>query len=96
MWEQATFTVPIDISEERVRDKVPEYIKKWMEVREKQGWKLLHRIQFNPLPSIEGDRKRYMLYGLIDREPETRKIEVPDNLELIKRLERKYNGHLLD
>lgn len=95
MWERASFTVPLDISEERVKDSVPKYIKRWMVVREKGGWKLLHRIRFNPIPSIEGDRKRYYLYGYIDRKPETRKIEVPDNLELISTLIKKYDGKLL-
>ena len=95
MWETATFTVPIDISEERVKDKVPQYIKRWMEVREKGGWKLLHRILFNPIPRIEEDRKRYFLYGYIDRKPETRTIEVPDNEALISTLTRKYGGKLL-
>jgi hypothetical protein len=96
MWEQATFTVPIDISEERVRESVPEFIKKWMTVREKQGWRLLSRIHFDPIPRIEEDRKRYFLYGEIDRKPEMKKLEVPDNSNLIKVLERKYQGKLLD
>ena len=94
MWEQAVFTVPIDIPEERVKDKVPQYIKRWMEVREKGGWKLLHRILFDPIPRIEGDRKKYTLWGFIDRKPETRTIEVPDNVKLIEELVKKYDGRL--
>ncbi len=96
MWEQATFTVPISVAEERVRDAVPEYIKKWMQVREKQNWKLLSRILLNPIPVIEGDRKRYTLWACIDRAPITRKIEVPDNPKLISVLEKKYGARLED
>ena len=94
MWEQATFTVPIDIPEERVREAVPRYIKKWIEVREKQGWKLLSRLLFNPIPGIEGDRKRYILWAYIDREPKPRKVEIPDNPQLIDLLVKKYNAKI--
>ena len=96
MWEEATFTVPFGVTEERVKDAIPKYIKKWMEVREAQDWKLFSRIFFNPIPRIEGDRKRYSLWASLDREPKPKTIEVPDNPKLIKRLERKYGARLQD
>lgn len=95
MNQRATFTVPLSISEEKVKVALPGYIRKWMETREKQGWKVLSRVFLDPVPVVEGDRKRYYLYANLDREPKPQKIEVSSE-KLIKRLEKKYGAKLLD
>jgi len=95
MWQRGSFTVPYDISEERVLAAMPKYISKFWEAWEKDGWRLLSRPLFNKIPRLEHDRKRYVVWLEVERAPITQTIEVDmDNTKLVQELIRRYGGKI--
>ena len=96
-WHRAVFSVPVETPKDKLMEAVPRYIKVFIRARDEQGWHLISRVQFNPFGRlIEPDRMQYTLSACFEREPETRRMEVPDNEKLIKRLIEKYGARLQD
>lgn len=96
MWVRGSFTVPMDISEERVLDALPRSITKFWDFWEKDGWRLISRPRFDPIPRLENDRKRYVIWLNMDRKPVTQIVEVDmDNPKLVNELIRRYDGRIL-
>ena len=94
-WHQAVFSVPENTPLDKLMDAVPRYITRFVRTRDEQGWHLISRVLFNPLPKlIEPDRKQYTLFACFERQPETKTIEVPDNPKLLEILRKKYGARL--
>ena len=82
-WERATFTVPADVSDERVQSKADKYTAKAAKVFEAQGCTILNFTK--PFVSLghlvtEGDRRRYDIFFWLRRKPETYNLEIPEQL----------------
>ena len=82
-----TFTVPLDISEARVREAEPRYIRLFLDRMEKDGWMLRSDIDVTG-PTMEGDRKCYHIRAWFKRRPRETVLDVQDNL--VARLLKKY------
>lgn len=82
-WDRATFTVPSDVSDERVQFSADKYTRRAGNVFEAQGYTILKvtppRVSFGHLVTEE-DRRRYDIYFFLTKIPETVKVEVPDIL----------------
>ncbi len=82
-WERATFTVPNDVSDERVQFYADEYTRRGGKAFEAQGYTILKvtppRVSFSHLVT-EADRRRYDIYFFLTRIPTTMRVEVPEEL----------------
>ena len=82
-WERATFTVPIDVSDERVQTYADEYTRLGGKAFEAQGYTILKvtppRVSFSHLVT-EADRRRYDIYFFLRRTPMTMRVQVPEEL----------------
>ena len=76
------FTVPSDISDERVIGRKREYIKKYAESFEEEGWRLISPIAFyKPTPLTEdiiSGRARWEIKAYWGRKPLEQTIEVDE------------------
>lgn len=83
-WEKASFTVPVDVSDERVWDARGKYRNKFGKTLEFEGWQVLGIS--NPrrdrsavaYGTTDPDRKRYVLWAKVRRRPVTFTVDVPD------------------
>ena len=82
-WERATFTVPSDVSDERVQFYADEYTRRGGKAFEAQGYTILKvtppRVSFSHLVT-EVDRRRYDIYFFLRRTPITMRVQVPEEL----------------
>lgn len=80
-WEKVTFTVPASTSEERVQLVGHKYMLKAAKHFEGEGLKvkkvLSPTLDLRPLP-VEPDRRRYIIYVFLWREPYVPVFDVPD------------------
>lgn len=80
-WEKATFTVPAATTEERVQLVAHKYMLKAVRYFEGQGFKvkkvLAPTLDLRVLPT-EPDRRRYIIYLFLWREPQVPVFDVPD------------------
>ena len=78
------FTVPNDVSDERVRDNMKSYIRLYVEGFEKEGWKLESKVRFGKLvptvDDIKNHENRYYIQALWDMAPKEGIIEVAEHL----------------
>jgi len=78
------FTVPSDVADERVRDRAEEYIRKYVDSFEKEGWKLLSKVYFAKAPitteDISEGRVKWIITAYWDRKPVTQIFEVDEKL----------------
>ncbi len=79
------FTVPSDVKDERVIERKLEYIKKYAESYDKEGWGLVSPISFSkqkiPLTDdIRNGRTRWLILAYWDRKPIEQTFEVSDKL----------------
>lgn len=77
-----TFSVPIEASQRVIERAKPDYIRKFVEAMEKQGWRLCSQVVISRglADLTEPGRKRYRLGALFEREPKAIKLDVPDIL----------------
>ena len=83
VWERGTFTVPADVSEERVQLVAHKYMSRFGEALEKMGYQVLWMSQarIDPLPIPEdGDRKRYRMMAWVRQRPVEIHMDIPDEL----------------
>ncbi len=82
-WERATFTVPKDVSDERVQSYADEYTRRGGEAFENQGYTVLKvtppRVSLSHLIT-EADRRRYDIYFFLRRTPTMLGVQVPEAL----------------
>ncbi len=83
-WEGGVFTVPSDVSDERVQNKAPEYRNKFGEQLEKKGFRVLdmrgpHVIPQHVQALINPFRRKYRIVARVSRRPVDIKIDVPDS-----------------
>jgi len=82
-WERATFTVPVDIPDERIQWHADKYTAKAAEVFEAQGCTILKVtkpiVSLGHLPT-DGDRRRYDIFFFLRRRPITCELEIPEAL----------------
>jgi len=83
IWERGTFTVPEDIPDTRVQEVAPKYLRRFGEALERQGFEVLEII--GPVVSqgrmpAESGRKRYDCFARVRREPQTIRLEIPEEL----------------
>ncbi|KKM68982.1 hypothetical protein LCGC14_1455460 [marine sediment metagenome] len=82
-WERATFTVPKDVSDERVQSYADKYTAKGGKAFEAQGFTVLKvttpRVSLSHLVT-EADRRRYDIYFFLKRKPVEVRVEVPEIL----------------
>jgi hypothetical protein len=84
IWERGTFTVPSDIPEERVQDKLAEYKNTLGKILESRGFTVLEMT--SPTLSKDGfvtepGEKRYDFYARIIRKPQLVRVSVPDAVD---------------
>jgi hypothetical protein len=82
---KGSFTVPKDVSDERVRERQQAYIKKYAESFEMEGWKLVSPIAVEkckiPLSEdIYHGRVRWMILGFWERKPVKQTFEVDEKI----------------
>ena len=82
-WERATFTVPADVSDERVQSSADKYTAKAAKVFEAQGCTVLSFTK--PFVSLghlvtDDDRRRYDIFFWLRRKPENITLPVPEQL----------------
>jgi len=82
-WERATFTVPADVSDERVQFHTDKYTAKAAKVFEAQGCTVLKFTK--PIVSLghlvtDDDRRRYDIFFWLRRKPVTIDFEIPEEL----------------
>jgi hypothetical protein len=94
MWHKAVFSVPADTPREEVLEKRFDFAKIFLKAREADGWRLTSRVLLDPTPrpTKEPDRVEYTIWAKFNRQPITRKIEIPENEKLIERLVKKYGA----
>ncbi len=83
IWERGTFTAPEDTPDTRVQDVAHQYLRKFGEALERQGFEVLEII--GPVVSQgivppEPDRKRYDCFARVRRKPVTIALEIPEQL----------------
>ena len=84
VWEKASYTVPGEVSEERVQATGERYRRKLGKLLEWQGWTVLGfdgPIWDRSIISYgltDPDRRRYVLYAKVTRRPQTITVDVPD------------------
>ena len=81
VWERATFTVPSDVSDERVQESARKYRSKAASAWEAQGFTIMEMLGPNVAESMPGDppdRKRYSIFGFLRRRPVELTFDVPD------------------
>lgn len=84
VWEKASYTVPGEVSEERVQATADKYKRKFGKALEFQGWTVLGFDGPTLDRSViaqglcDPDRRRYVLYAKVTRRPETITVDVPD------------------
>ncbi len=82
-WERATFTVPADVSDERVQFYADEYTRRGGKAFEAQGYTILKitppRVSLSHLVTEE-DRRRYDIYYFLRRTPIEMRVEVDEEL----------------
>lgn len=80
-WERASYTVPLDTPEDKVKYSASKYMTRFGDNLEAQGFKVLimskPEIDKSRIPT-DPDRKRYVLWAWVRRNPATFKIDVPD------------------
>ena len=80
-WERGTFTVPEDISEDRIQFKIDEYKREFGELLERQGYTVLEMtapVLSTVFLKTEPGQKRYDFYARIIRKPVTVRLSIPD------------------
>ncbi len=81
IWERGTFTVPDDLSEERVQEKVAAYKEAFGKILESRGFTVLEMtsptLSKGKLKTDPG-QKRYDLWARVIRKPQTVRLSVPD------------------
>ena len=80
-WERATFTVPIEVSDERVQNRADKYTAKAAKVFEAQGCTILNFTK--PVVSLghlvtDPDRRRYDIFFWLRRKPITYKFRIDE------------------
>ncbi|MDA1188801.1 MAG: hypothetical protein O2854_03880 [Chloroflexi bacterium] len=84
IWKSATFTVPIEVTEERVRFSADKYRLKFGKALETQGYNVLHMEQPKEDRSVaaagttDPDRRRYQIWAKVTRRPVEIRVDVPD------------------
>lgn len=80
-WKRAVFTVPDDVSDERVTLAAYKYERRFGNYLESQGFEVLKmgrpKKDSMDLP-LDGDRKRYRILAIVRRKPFLFTIDVPD------------------
>lgn len=78
------FTVPSSVSDERVESKKQEFIKKYADSFDKEGWKLISPVAFaKSLPlaeDIKQGRSRWTIMAYWERKPVEQTFEVDEKL----------------
>lgn len=84
VWEKGSFTVPADVTEERVQFVADTYRRKFGKVLEEQGFEVLGM----EMPHVghdvvsvgitEPNRRRYIIWAKVRRRPIEVKVDVPD------------------
>lgn len=79
------FTVPNDVSDERVEERKQEYIKRYAESYDKEGWGLVSPISFSKakIPfseDIREGRTRWVILAYWDKKPVEQTFEVDEKL----------------
>ncbi len=77
------FTVPSDIPDQRVVDCMDDYIKKYADSFDKEGWKLTSKIVYGKILSPLGEdiregRSRWAIWANWERKPVIHTFEVDD------------------
>ena len=84
VWERASFTVPKEVSEERVRLVADKYLRKFGKALEQKGFNVLEFDGPNIDKSVvamgmtEPDRRAYVLWAKVTRRPQIVTVNVPD------------------
>jgi len=81
LWERATFTVPEDVSDERVRFEAHKYMRRFGRSLEGQGFTIKEMLRpqvSNRLP--EKGRRRYDILAFVSRAPVVIRENIPDTL----------------
>ena len=84
VWKSATFTVPAEVSEERVQFAADKYRLKFGKALELEGWRVLDMEQPTLDRSVlahgttDPDRRRYQIWAKVTRRPVEVRIDVPD------------------
>lgn len=83
-WEKATFTVPVNTPDERVQFHAKEYMRKFGEYLEEEGFTvkemLKPQIGERRFPVVEEDRKCYAIFAFVSRVPVELTTMVPETL----------------
>jgi hypothetical protein len=83
-WERAAFTVPDDVSEERVQDSAHKYRLRFGNALELQGYEVLAMGMPERDETVlargttDPDRRRYVIWAKVRRRPVEVKVDVPD------------------
>ena len=80
-WERAVFTVPADVTEERVQFSAYKYRNKFGDYLEGIGFEVLSMTEpeVDKQTGVEPDRRRYTIWAQVKRRPVVQDIWVPDS-----------------
>ena len=84
VWEKASFTVPADVTEERVQFVADKYRRKFGKVLEEHGFEVLGMEmphEGHDVVSVgitEPNRRRYIIWAKVRRRPVEIRVDVPD------------------
>lgn len=84
IWKSATFTVPVDVSDERVQFAADKYMGRFGDSLEKQEFQVLHMGKPAEDRGVVArgmtppDRRAYVVWAKVRRRPITITVDVPD------------------
>ena len=81
IWEKGTFTVPEDVSGERVKFKFDEYRRAFGNILEAQGYTVIEMTKPTLSTSVlktEPGEKRYDFWARVIRKPSIIRLSIPD------------------
>ena len=84
VWEKASYTVPGNITEERVQDTGAKYRNKFGKVLEAKGFTVLRMdgpyldTTIATVGVTDPDRRKYVIWAKVTRRPQTCTVDVPD------------------